>query len=301
MIWAILIFGAGVLGAAALPVYQESKRHPPALATPLAKLPQGDTYYRWFGPETGPVVVCVHGLSTPSIVFHELAQHLARLGYRVLVYDLYGRGTSANVSGLQTPAFFARHLHDLLDDQGIADDVTLVGYSMGGSICAHVAAETPDRFRKLILLAPAGMGEELGKMARWAAKWPVVGDWAFFLGYPKHMRAGLAKDADDQAKTAGILARQYAELDRRGFVGSVLSSLRGTLRSTQEHAHRRLANTDLPVTAIWGQQDTVIPLRALGTLTGWNPHVRHLVIDGAGHGLPHTHADEVAQSMTGGD
>lgn len=300
MIWVWLCLGAGLFSAAVLPIYQESKRRAPVAAKPMAKLPQGDTYYRWYGPETGSVAVCVHGLSTPSIVYHELAQLLALMGYRVLVYDLFGRGASATVRGKQTPAFFAKQLNDLLGDQGITDDITLIGYSMGGSITAHVAADNPDRFRELILLAPAGMGEELGKMARWAAKWPVIGDWAFFLGYPKHMRAGLEKDADTGAKAPSILTQQFAELDRRGFVGAVLSSLRGTLRQPQETAHRRLAQSDLPVTAIWGQADTVIPLRALGTLTQWNRHVEQVVIDGAGHGLPHTHAAEVAQALNDG-
>lgn len=300
MIWVYLFLAAGGLSAAALPIYQEAKRRPPPTRTPMAKLPQGDTYYRWYGPENGSVALCVHGLSTPSIAYHELAQHLARMGYRVLVYDLFGRGASASVKGRQTPAFFARQLNDLLVDQGVTDDITLIGYSMGGSICAHVAAENPDRFRELILLAPAGMGEELGRLPRLAARWPVIGDWAFFLGYPQHMRAGLDQDTDTGSPAPSILKQQRAELNRRGFVGAVLSSLRGTLDHTQEAAHRKLAQSDLPVTAIWGQEDTVIRLRALGTLTQWNRHAEQVVIDGAGHGLPHTHAAEVAQALNAG-
>jgi len=38
----------------------------------------------------------------------------------------------------------------------------------------------------------------------------------------------------------------------------------------------------------------VIPLRAMGTLAQWNRVARQEVVDGAGHGLPYSHGDEVA-------
>ena len=31
-------------------------------------LSRGVVHYRWFGPETGDLVVCIHGLTTPSFV-----------------------------------------------------------------------------------------------------------------------------------------------------------------------------------------------------------------------------------------
>lgn len=60
----------------------------------FATLSQGDTHYTWIGPLRGPVAVCIHGMTTPSFVWHGLAKGLAAWGYRVLIYDLYGRGYS---------------------------------------------------------------------------------------------------------------------------------------------------------------------------------------------------------------
>lgn len=294
MSWLALIAGAGVLSAAALPIYQEAKRSPTPDASPKAKLSKGETYYRWYGPDNGPVAVCVHGLSTPSIAYHEFAQNMALLGFRVLVYDLYGRGASDAPRGRQTPAFFERQLLDLLADQGLDRDITLIGYSMGGSIAAHVAAENPERFRELVLLAPAGMGEELGRMARLCARVPVLGDWLFSLLYPQHLLAGIQSDS---SAPPAVLRHQEAELQRRGFIRSVLSSLRGTLNRPLEKTHRKLAETGLPVTAVWGQVDTVIPLRSMGTLVQWNRNAHQIVIDGAGHGLPYTHALDVVEHL----
>jgi len=74
------------------------------------KLRRGITHYRRFGPQEGPLVVCVHGLTTPSFVFEGIADAYVKNGYRVLVYDHYGRGYSDRPVGLQNRAFFVHHL-----------------------------------------------------------------------------------------------------------------------------------------------------------------------------------------------
>ena len=107
----------------ALPFVAEALRRPmsaeqQALAPgELAHLPQGTTHYRWAGREGDPVVVCIHGLSTPSYIFAATARSLASLGYRVLTYDLYGRGYSARVAGAQGRDFFLGQLRALLRHQ----------------------------------------------------------------------------------------------------------------------------------------------------------------------------------------
>ncbi|WP_299937107.1 alpha/beta hydrolase [uncultured Pelagimonas sp.] len=300
MMFVWLVVAAGLFSAGALPVYRELKRQPKPKATPMAQLSQGATRYRWYGDPGAPVAVCVHGLSTPSVVFDELAQELVLMGYRVLTYDLYGRGSSSTPKARQTPDFFAKQFNELMANQDIANDITLIGYSMGGVIATHLAAQNPHRFREVILLAPAGMTSVADRPTRWAMATPLLGDWAFHLIYPRHMSDSLKRDAESGTKAVSILDEQLAELGTRGFVGSVLSSLRGTLRHKQEATHRKLAQTNVPVTAIWGREDTVIPLRALGTLTQWNRNARQVVIDGAGHGLPHTHAVEIADALADG-
>ena len=114
-----------------LPLDDRSRNSAPGHFT---KLSQGRTHYKWHGPSDGPVVVLVHGLTTPSYVWTALLPGLTGAGYRVLRYDLYGRGFSDRPKGAQTGAFFVRQLQDLLQDQGVDGPVPVVGYSMGGSI-----------------------------------------------------------------------------------------------------------------------------------------------------------------------
>lgn len=298
-----LLLGLAGATLAAWPLIQERRRTPmnkrarEAAPGAFIKLPQGVTHYEWLGAKSGPVAVCVHGLTTPSFVWRNLAADLGALGFRVLVYDLYGRGYSDRPRGPQGAAFFTQQLFDLLEALEVEDDITLLGYSMGGAIATAFAEEQAHRLRRMILLAPAGMGHDLGGLAKWTVEWPFVGDWLFHMGYPRVLRRGIEKDAAEHPETAVISGLLKAELDQRGYLRSVLASLRGILRAPQEAEHRRIAREGLPVTAIWGAEDTVIPIKAMGQLTQWNRTARHIVIDGAGHGLTYTHTAQVTEAI----
>lgn len=294
--------GLAALGAAALPGYLELRRKPmKALRDDapgqFAELSRGLTHYQWSGPEDAPVAICVHGLTTPSLVWEGLRPHLAGMGLQVLTYDLYGRGHSDAPRGRQTAHFFTRQLAELMDHEGIDVPVTLIGYSMGGAIAASFAAQHPDRCHRLILIAPAGMGHELGALARLAQDVPLLGDWAFHLGYPARLRKGIEAERALPCTVAGLAEHQLAQLDRRGYLRSVLSSLRGQLRRPLETEHRTIAHNGTATVALWGREDSVIPIRAMGTLAQWNRNARHEVIDGAGHGLTYTHTTELARAI----
>jgi pimeloyl-ACP methyl ester carboxylesterase len=297
------ILAAGLAGGGLVPVVRERMRAPMNDAARkrapgrFAALSNGVTHYHWIGPVRGPVVVCVHGLTTPSFVWDGLAEELVVLGFRVLVYDLYGRGFSDRPSGPQTPEVFVQQLRDLLDDQGLLEDVTLIGYSMGGVIAAAFADREGHRLRRLVLLAGAGMGHARDRLTRWAVEWPFVGDWAFHLGFPPTFRRSVEAERDRPSSVEDIADLQLAELGYRGFVRSVLASLRGCLRHPIADVHRRLAASGLPVVAVWGRDDTVIPIENLGRLAQWNRTARQEVIEGAGHGLPYTHTAEVAEIL----
>jgi pimeloyl-ACP methyl ester carboxylesterase len=57
-------------------------------------LPQGVVHYELAGPAGAPVVVLVHGFSVPSYLWDRTVVPLQQAGYRVLRFDLYGRGYS---------------------------------------------------------------------------------------------------------------------------------------------------------------------------------------------------------------
>jgi pimeloyl-ACP methyl ester carboxylesterase len=299
MIWflALLVVLGGV---ATLPALMEARRtrpDPKQAPGQFADLTQGRTHYQWIGPVRGPVVVAIHGLTTPSDVWTGVGAGLAGFGYRVLVYDLFGRGWSDRVEGRQDAEFFVRQLEDLLEDQGLTEDVTLVGYSMGGAIATAFAARHPERTTRLILLAPAGMGMVEDKIHRFMRQWPVIGDWLHGVYEPARMRAAILMGKSLASDVPGMEAVQLRETRRQGFFPAVLASRRGLLADRQAEEHRRIGREDVPVVAIWAEADAIIPISGLGTLAQWNRNARQEVVPGAGHGMVYTHANALLEVL----
>ena len=263
----------------------------------FCRLKNGLTHYRYFGPKTGALIVCVHGLTTPSFVFEALAEELAGKGYRVLVYDLYGRGYSDRPIGLQSSQFFVQHLQELLERLEEKDKFCLIGYSMGGAIASAYGANYPERIKKLILLAPAGMGHELGSLAKEVPKLPLVGTWIFMLLYGRIFFQETEKQRNFVTGINCVADRQQMELNYRGFLPSVLASMRGILTVSSQADHHKLATKNVAVVAVWGAEDKTIPISGKESLLKWNMESRQIVIAYAGHGLPYTHTREVLQKL----
>lgn len=252
-------------------------------------LSDGHTHYQWHGPAGGPVLVCVHGLTTPSYVFDALLPGLTQAGFRVLTYDLYGRGRSDRPAGAQTRSFFIRQLRELLQDQGVGGQISILGYSMGGSIATVFAAEEPERVSQLILLAPAGMVYRPSALAKAIQRAGPFGTWAM-----------LAFGGGELRRAAGdgeLGKRQIKEIGWRGYLPAVLSSQRHMLSESLGEEHAAIQSAGTRVCAIWGELDRVIPLSAMGKLAEWNRTAQQTVIPGAGHALAVTHATEVLEAL----
>jgi len=295
--WGWLLVGLVLLGGAA-PWLTELRRQPVRAARSqapgaFAALSQGRTHYRWSGDTAGPVVVLIHGLTTPSFVWDELEARLVGAGHRVLSYDLYGRGFSDRPRGAQGRGFFLRQLEDLLADQGVEANFALIGYSMGGAIATAFSAASAERVNRLILLAPAGMGHELGAAQRLIRLPAALAEALMLLIFPRSFRRAAEVERRKPGVPEAVVDGQLAQLERRGYVRSVLASLRGILAEDFEADHRRIAAARLPVLAIWGARDTTIPIAAKAVLTRWNPGARHAVIDAGDHALTYTHAAEI--------
>ncbi|MEO0390461.1 MAG: alpha/beta fold hydrolase, partial [Pseudomonadota bacterium] len=235
MSWLLLIAAGIVL----IPLIQELTRTTvtsvqPSAPGALAPLRAGRLHYQWHGPADGPTLVCLHGLTTSSYVWDGMLPGLTALGYRVLTFDHYGRGYSDRPRGRQDAAFFVAEVDALLRHEGVTGPITLMGYSMGGAVAAAYAAAHPTRVARVILIAPAGMQAPPSGLAGFIRRMPVLGDWLMLALYPWILRAGLRAERDLPKDVPGIAEKQDAELDLRGFVPAVLSSLRGILAAPLE-------------------------------------------------------------------
>lgn len=272
------------------PMNKDTRKTAPGNLTTLAS---GTTHYQWHGPIGGPIAVCVHGLTTPSYVWDGLVIGLNRMGYRVLTYDLYGRGYSDRIDGLQDAEFFNRQLEELLQDQGVDGGMMLIGYSMGGSIATCYGAKHPEMLERLILLAPAGLGITPGKTLTFIRDTPIVGDWIMTVLGGFLLRQALATSAITPSTVPDIYTKQKKDTYVRGFLPAVLSSLRNLLANDLSKEHKILAKSGIPVAAIWGETDTTIPLSGLGNLSEINRTAYQTMVPNTGHSLTYTAPEKV--------
>lgn len=109
-------------------------------------------FYDWGSEDAQQVVVCVHGLTRNAHDFDLLAQALAAQGKRVLALNMAGRGESdwlADPMGYN----YAQYAADCLAvmDNFHLRGVEWIGTSMGGIIGMIIAAQQPNRIRKMVL------------------------------------------------------------------------------------------------------------------------------------------------------
>jgi pimeloyl-ACP methyl ester carboxylesterase len=108
---------------------------------------------RLFTAGEGPALLLIHGFGGAAWNFDELVPLLP--GHRLLIPDLPGHGGSGRLPA-PSLAGFADALADVLDAEGI-ERTDVFGHSLGGVVALRLALRRPERVRRLILAAPAGI------------------------------------------------------------------------------------------------------------------------------------------------
>jgi pimeloyl-ACP methyl ester carboxylesterase len=243
-------------------------------------------HYETEGPANGPVVVLVHGLGGRAEDWRNLAPDLAKAGYRVYLPDLLGYGRS------EKPKNFSYSVRDeaavtveFLDAVNL-QQVDLGGWSMGGAIVQHVAADHPERVKRLMLFDAAGL-------------W-VLPRWNLALFTPLST-ADLAELDDllmpNPPKVPGFVARDILRVsaDRSWIIHRALASM----LTGQDATDKLVARLKMPVLLMWGKEDRIVPVSQGETLHAMLPQSELDVIPGCGHLAPDQCATQMAPKVIG--
>ncbi|MBV1860350.1 MAG: alpha/beta hydrolase [Nannocystaceae bacterium] len=119
------------------------------------KVPGFELAARVWGPLDGRRVLALHGWLDNAATFDGLAPRLP--GCRIVALDMPGHGHSTHAApGAVYPFIdFVAAAHGALDALGW-ETCTLMGHSLGSSVCAVLAGTTPDRVDALVLLEGVG-------------------------------------------------------------------------------------------------------------------------------------------------
>ncbi len=121
---------------------------------PQVALKQATIDYRVLGPEDSPhpPVLFVHGILVDHRLWLEVAERLARLGFRCYLpnWPLGSHTIPVNDGADLSPRGAATMIHDFIANLGLSD-VTLVGNDTGGGLCQLLIDAYPDDVGRVVL------------------------------------------------------------------------------------------------------------------------------------------------------
>ena len=190
--------------------------------------------------------------------------------------DLPGHGGSSKTIKDASIAGLATLVGQFMDAVGISK-AHLVGHSMGGAIVSVLAQQQADKAASLTLVASAGLGPEINMDY-------ITG----FIngGSRKEMKPVLQNLFADESLVTRDMINDILKYKRLDGVTEALNTLANTVFSDGQQSgqvREELATLDIPIQAIVGNQDKIIPARHND---GLSDNIAVHRFDNAGH-MPH--------------
>lgn len=160
----LVIIAIIILGGVAIAIlYQNRNKEKTEFTNDVRKnssgsyvtLSEGQTHYEADGQDSGKVVILIHGFSVPYYIWDGTFEYLVDQGFKVIRYDMYGRGFSDRVDAVYNKQLYMDQLKQLIEKLGLKQPVSLAGVSFGGVVAADFTCAYPDMVSKVILVDPA--------------------------------------------------------------------------------------------------------------------------------------------------
>ncbi|MGH2747452.1 MAG: alpha/beta fold hydrolase [Actinomycetota bacterium] len=254
------------------------------------------------GPDDGEPVVLLHGFPQNSSSFGRVVEALVEAGYRAFRYDQRGYSPGARPTGARHYAI-RRVLGDLvaLAERFVLVPFHLVGHDWGGVVGWHAAGRHPQMLRTYTSLSMPHPSAYL-RALRTRSQFRSALYAAFFqLPYFPERKLG---QSDFERLRRGLMstglpeefaARYTARMTEPGALTAALNWYRAAGRGL----HRLGAPPSrVPTLYVWGSADPALARAAADATESYvaAPY-RFEVLEGAGHWLPETNADDIARSI----
>jgi non-heme chloroperoxidase len=258
-----------------------------------------EIYYEDRG--SGKPVLLIHGWPLSSASWERQSAALLSAGYRVITYDRRGFGRSTHPSTGYDYDTLAGDTSKLIEAL-VLQDVTLVGFSMGGGEVARYFGRYNEagRATKAVFMSSvvpalrhsADNLEGVDPKVFEGIKQGIEADRFAFLDtflkifYNKKLVGGT--DISDAAIQASFIVA----------AGSSYQAFLNCVDAWLEDFRGDIAQIKVPTLVIHGDSDQILPLEATGKRTAaLIPGARLHVVGGGPHGLTWTHATEVNATL----
>ncbi len=261
------------------------------------------------GPQTGPLLVFLHGFPEFWYGWRAQIEFFAARGYRVVAPDQRGYNLSDKPRGVAAYDLdcLAADVIGIFDHYR-ADRARLVGHDWGALCAWWVALKFPQRLEKLAILNvphPAVMRQHLiSNRAQRKRSWyvfffqlPRIPEWRMRKNNWEINRVALSKTSRPGTFSAADLEKYVAAWSRPGAATGMINWYRAGMRKLFAGiADRRIA---VPTLLIWGAQDKFMGREMAQPSIDWCDHGRLEFIENATHWVQHEEADRVNELLYG--
>ena len=246
----------------------------------------GDVKARYWSVGQGPALICVHGILRFAEDWLWNIDALAE-NHRVYAVDLVGYGCTDKPDIDYTVDDFAAFINGFMIALGI-ERAALIGHSLGGGVVLNMAYRHPEKVERLVLVASAGLGQEVHLAFRMASL-PMVGELcarpnraiiARAFQEVVHDPAAITDEMVDQAYRRFYMPGAREALLKTIRAGLALSGVKPALLAAIKAA---LPAITVPTLIIWGKQDPVLPVSHALLAVENLPDARLRLLDECGH------------------
>jgi pimeloyl-ACP methyl ester carboxylesterase len=259
-----------------------------------------ELFIQEMGPQEGEPILFIHGTAAWSGLWRETMTPLAEAGYHCIAIDIPPFGFSERPA---TPSYGnvaqAKRIIALMDKLEIQHAI-LFGHSFGGGATVETALMIPERIDALILEDVGGLNLNLQSVTQTQSpsavemflstplvRNPVLASTATNPLFTRTFLSKMVLDpADITDEKIDVLQRPLVLKDSTHTLGDWLKSVLGPQQVSLTSDPKNYQTLTMPTLILWGDSDTVIPLKEGQYLQSIIPHAELKVLKGVNH-IPH--------------
>ncbi len=217
----------------------------------------GKMRYKVYGNENQNTLVLIHGFNGYMECWNPNINSLVEAGYKVVLYDLWGRGLSDRPRVDLKIEVFRTQLNDLIEFID-SDKVSLIGSSFGCVIASDYTLNYPNQVEKLIFIGPAGWPSDQNTPSS-LIKVPILSQTVFHYFGQNIIKPKVEDYLYDKKNHNWAVEywEKYASYD--GYSRSALSALQHSPVIDNLEGWKKLGKQEKSILFIWGKNDVSFP------------------------------------------
>lgn len=229
----------------------------------------GRRVHYWTAGE-GPPLVLVHGVAMRAEDWAPMFRKLKQR-HRIYAPDLLGYGeTDAAPDGDYSIAAQTEHVRGFLDAMKLGQP-DVVGVSMGGWIAMKLAAEHPERVKRLVLISSAGLAFQ-----------STLTENSFSATTIEEQRRSFQLQSDLAPRFPDFILRDFLRHSKKK-APIVRASMRSMLQRHDLLMDGKLQRVRMPVLIVAGTADRIVPFDVALRLKREMPHATLVTLPGCSH------------------